>query len=196
MVVVIATTQSSTLELFSGNVRIFDKDMTLQEINSLKEKLSKAYIYALIAKLNYAAEEFGKDIDSCGYDFRVVNQTLGLKRTAASELCEIKIQIKGVSVSSSSMLQDKGVSFRYKLNSDLPRWGTSCFLVVMVIPEEENLNNWIILSEEEIILKKCAYYIEVPREGLAIGFVEIPKKNILTVDNFKRFFGAISKDDY
>lgn len=170
--------------------------MTPQEINSVREKLSKAYLYAMIAKLNYGAQEYGKDFDGCGYDFGIVNHSLGEKRTVTSVMNEIKIQLKGVSLSSTSMISQTSENIRYRLSSDLPKWGPKCFLVILTIPEVDNLEEWIVLDEEQLVLKKCAYFLEIPDSGLQAGYVEIPKTNLLTIENFKSFFESITKDDF
>lgn len=164
-------------------------------MNSVKEKLSKAYLYSLSAKLNLGIQENNKDYDSCGYDFKINNKSLGAKRTVFSEINELNIQLKGVSWSSQSMIKEDGDAIVYTLGSSIPKFGNS-YLVIVTVPPEDKIDEWIVLDGEQLVLKKCAYYYQVPSTGLTSGKVRIPKTNIITPDSFMDLFNNISKDIY
>lgn len=170
--------------------------MTEQELNSIKEKISKAYLYSLVAKLNYSIQELSKDFDGCGLDFSVINQKVGLKRSIASEKNQINIQIKGVSLSSDSMIKEEMDHVSYNLCTQIPNFGLNTYLFVVVVPVEDDIESWITLDKEQIVLRRCAYFFPVPKGGLNTGKIKIPKINILTQESFPKLFNNISKDNY
>lgn len=170
--------------------------MTDQELNSIKEKISKAYLYSLAAKLNYSIQEFNKDFDGCGLDFGVINKKVGLKRSIASENSQINIQLKSVSLSSDSMIKEESNCISYNLSTSIENFGINTFLCLVIIPKEDDIESWITLTEDQIILRKCAYFFPIPKEGLSTGKIKIPKENILTQESFPRLFNNISKDNY
>ena len=64
-------------------------------------------------------------------------------------------------------------------------------LIVFVIPD--NRNEWLSLDNNKLILKKCAYWYEVPEGSIHSSnsvsiTIEIPKTNILTPDFFDEQF--------
>ena len=50
--------------------------ITDQELNSIKEKISKAYVYTILSKLNFVVQETSRDMDGLGIDFEVINRTV------------------------------------------------------------------------------------------------------------------------
>jgi len=156
-------------------------------LNSKKNKLAKAYLFALTAKLNYAAQEPGSDFDGLGIDYQVINRLVGESRTVASEAEQVNIQLKAVSITSSSMLRKSDGFVEYNLNRELYPIGPNFYLVVVELLGDDAENTWIEYSDEQILLKKCAYFLKIS-EHLPAGFVKIPVTNMLTPDTFPTLF--------
>lgn len=162
-------------------------------LNNIKKKVSEAYLYAVVAKADFAIQKLHDEYDSLGFDYQVTNRRLGTKRTVFSESSEIKIQLKGVAQSSSSMLQDKDDCIKYNLDSPVVAIGPNCFLIVVNLLDDEKIDKWVEINDEELVLRKCAYFIKVPTSGFQPGFIKIPKTNKLTIDTLKTLF--ISNND-
>lgn len=158
------------------------------ELNSIKEKLSVAYIHGLNAYMNYAIEVLGKDMDGLGLDCMLINKVIGPGRKVASEANTIFFQLKAVSLSSTSMLKVKDDYISYNLSKSLAPIGTH-YLVVIVLQKEEDLERWLEVSPQELVLRSCAYYLHVP-ETLKAGFVNIPTTNVLNFETFPTLFEA------
>lgn len=157
-------------------------------LNSMKEKLSVAYLYGLNAALDYAIQETHKDLDGMGIDFIVCDKLIGPGRTVASEANTINLQLKGVSVDSASMIRETADEIQYRLKDELNPIGAH-FLVVVVLPREDELERWCQVTAEELTLRKCAYYLHIPTK-LKAGFIKIPKRNILNLETFPTLFDA------
>lgn len=170
--------------------------MTDNELNSIKNKLSEAYFLALAAKLNYAANPTNRDFDGCGIDYSVINHNIGVKRTVTTESSMVMFQLKCTSIGSQSMVADDGDVIKYRLDTPLNNFKVNAYLVVVIVPKNEEVDNWITLSQDELILKKCAYYIRIPDDGLSAGIVKIPKNNVFTFDSLRNIFETISKEDF
>lgn len=103
--------------------------MTNSQWNSIKEKFSKAYLHAVCAKANYALDEAGKDYDGLAIDYSIVNRHVGTKRTIPSESEKIKVQLKGVSISSESMFKEERNVIQYRLSKSIVPVGANHYLV-------------------------------------------------------------------
>lgn len=164
------------------------------ELNSVKNKLAKAYIHALAAKLNYVFQESNGDLDGMGIDFQIFNRRVGTSRTVGSESDQINLQLKGVSVTRTAMFRETDTYIEYNLTRALEPVGSNFYLVVVQLLEENELENWITHNADSLTLKKCAYYIKV-QSTLNTGFVRIPKTNILSPETFPTLFiPAINKE--
>lgn len=154
--------------------------------NSIKSKFSKAFLYSIGAKANFGMMESNADFDGFGIDFSVHNKEVGFGRTVTSEGSVIHIQLKGVSVSSKSMFKEDKDYIYYNLTKRLDPTGIF-YLVVVQLPEEENLETWIEIDSDKLILKKCAYYLRI-KAPLKAGFVKIPRSNLLTPQTLGTLF--------
>lgn len=162
--------------------------MTPQELNSTKEKFSKAYLYAVTAKLNYVVQEYSKDFDYCGFDYSIINKLVGESRSIASESSEIKIQLKCTSCSSESMFKDNGDFISYNLRDPINKLVQGRFyLVVVEVPKEEEFENWLEWTPDYLLIRKCGYYIEVENE--LKGKIVISKAKVFSPEQLPKLFG-------
>lgn len=164
-------------------------------LNSKKNKLAKAYLMALTAKLNYTAQESTSDFDAIAIDYFINNHLVGEKRSVASESQTINIQLKAVSITSTSMIRKSDGFIEYNLTDPLQPVGPNFYLIVVELLGDDVIDTWIEHCEENIMLKKCAYYLKIT-EPLPSGFVKIPINNILTPDTFPTLFlSSANKED-
>ena len=154
----------------------------------MQSALSIAYLYAVIGKVNYAINGTSKPYDDVGIDYEVINHTMGKNRRVASESSEIKIQLKSVCSSSTSVLQDEVDHIKYKLDTQLNTYGVNSYLVIVQLPERGKLDSWVDIKPEELILRKCAYYFKIPHPCLEPGVIKIPKTNIFDHNSIRTLF--------
>lgn len=163
--------------------------LPIGELNSIKTKFSEAFLYSINARANLALNRAERDFDGEGIDFSIINRSVGVGRAGrdtASESQTIHIQLKAVSVCSKSMLKEDGDSIQYNLTKSLEPIGIF-YLVVVVLPEVDTLDTWLEIGENQLILKRCAYFIRLTEKQNA-GFVTIPKANRLTPDTLNTLF--------
>ncbi len=159
-------------------------------LNSIKEKTSIAFLMGLNSTVNYAINSADKDFDGLGIDYTAINRTIGPGRTAVTPTNEINIQLKGVSVASSSVLDVTSTHVKYKLDKRLQAVGNH-YLFVVVLPKPEELLEWCGIDDEKLVLKAVGYYYKI--EGsLNSGVVEIPRSNQLTAETYMDLFENIT----
>ncbi len=163
------------------------------EMNSVKDKMSIAYLYGLNAKVNYALMEANRDYDGLQIDFKMTNKTIGPGRSAASESNEINIQLKGVSVSSLSMLQESDTEVVYTLAKSITPHGTH-YLVVIVLPPEDKVEDWHEVTIEHLLLRARAYFYLISGK-INAGKIHIPKANVLNPVTLVSLFDAAKNWD-
>jgi hypothetical protein len=157
-------------------------------LNSIKEKMSIAYMYGMNSTVNYVFSPADKDMDGLGIDLTIINKTVGTSRKAASESNTVNVQLKGVSVSSASMIAQTDTEVTYTLSEPLNPIGTH-YLVIVVLPDEAILHTWREVSPESLSLRACAYYKLIDTYQKA-GKIKIPKTNLLTPESYRGLFDA------
>lgn len=164
-----------------------------RQLNSIKSKFSVAYLHGLNAAVNFAMQEAGRDYDGLGIDFQITNKVVGPGRSVSSEANEINIQLKAVSVSSSSMLHETSSTIEYRLNKDFHPVGTH-YLIVVVLPKVDDIDSWCDVTDDSLTIRKCAYYLHI-NSVIRAGFVSIPKKNILNPESLVELFNIAETKD-
>lgn len=170
-----------------------EETLTAQQMNSIKEKMSIAYMHAINSTVNYTFTDTNKDMDSLGIDLIISSHSVGLSRTVASDANMIYVQLKGVSTSSKSMITitDKGIE--YTLAKPIIAIPTH-YLVVVVLPDHEELQVWREIGDERLVLKAKAYYKYIDGT-LKSGKVKIPHEDVLTEGSYKGLFKNASNKE-
>lgn len=147
--------------------------------NEIKTKLSGVYLRALVGKLDLNIQESGREFDLQGIDYQINNNNkYGIQSI-------LNIQLKGVSLSSKSMIQEKNSYIKYNLSRDYQNLPKPAYLIVVVFPDSKELKSWCTLTPKNLILRKCAYYIDLPQNK---GWIKIPKTNILNEKTLMNLF--------
>ncbi len=156
------------------------------ELSNIKSNLSLTYIRAIAAKLNFPFQDSSRDVDGIGIDCTIYNHGMG-SGDSYSLSSEIKVQVKAFSKSSVSMFKDGPKELEYRLSKDLKPQGAVFYLIVVELPEEDKFDEWVKITPDELILKRCAYYIRI-QNVVKQGFIKIPKTNRLTFDTLPSLF--------
>lgn len=156
--------------------------------NNIKDKMAQAFLYGLNSTVNYSLDEAGRDYDGLGVDFRVANQSVGLGRKAISAANELNLQLKAVSIDSTTMIEVTDEYIKYRLSKKLRAIGRH-FIFVVVLPEEAELMTWREIEEERLILNCKGYYYEIVGTQNA-GYINIPVTNRLDPESFINIFNS------
>ena len=164
--------------------------------NLTKEDLSEAYLMAVAAVNGFSAERVRRDNN--GIDVMVKNNGRLDNTCIKSEGC-IGVQLKATVNWSSN--DDNTISYALDVKNyhDLraidvvfPR-----VLVVLCLPKEES--DWLVISEHEFILRKCAYWFSL--YGLPdiansqTVTVRIPATNLLAKDAVRTLMLKAQRDE-
>ena len=166
---------------------------TDNEKNSIKEKMAIAFLHAVNSTVDYSIQENHKDFDSLGFDFMMASKTVGSKRTVVSGANAIYVQLKGVAESSTSMFKEDATHITYRLVDDLLQFGLSMYLIIVVLPDDEKIVNWRVMSNKDVLLNARGYYIRV-EQRLSKGMIKIPKTQQLNPETYRALFDIASKE--
>jgi len=125
--------------------------------NKIKEEISLAYVLAVAATRGFSTEITRVDSDSIDVTIRYNGYLDPQFSTLYSP--EIKLQLKATS---SPNLREEYIHFPLSIKNynDLKaRSGTPRLLVVLCLNEEKA--NWLKHSPDELVFKKCAYFLNL-----------------------------------
>lgn len=169
------------------------RTLTVGEKNSIKNKMALAFMHALNSTVNYHFQENDREMDGLGFDLTLASKTVGTKRTVASGANQINVQLKGVATSSVTMFSEDDTHIKYTLGDDLLQFGLAMFLIVVVLPPENDMESWRAISNDDVLLRARGYYFRVDGR-LARGKIKIPKTQQLTPTTYRAMFEAPSEE--
>jgi hypothetical protein len=168
----------------------------------IMEELSKGYLEVIANRkgfFNSIHRDYGTDLS-----IRKAKLCLNRKRYLTSGKA-IDIQVKAVSERYVNYLSDPSkLIIKYNLevknyNDLIDRANESgsfipLILAVFVMPE--NKNNWIDLTPEELIIRKCAFWYQIPpgqthSTNKTSVTIDIPKINRIDLDFYDNQFAAL-----
>ena len=165
----------------------------------IKEAISLRYIELIAAfngyKTGSSYPDYGTDLEIKEIDFRIENQHKRYLETGR----ELKLQLKATT-ENSIVIDDETI--KYDLNAStyndlLSRKNTKCplILILFVLPAEKT--NWLAISDNELISRKCAYWYfpdqsEFLTANSATKRVSINKKNFICNDTLNQLFDNFS----
>jgi hypothetical protein len=159
-----------------------------------KEDLSRAYVLAVAARagvlvnINDRNHDYG--IDGSFHEVSIING--GRVESGVT----IDFQLKATS---RDIIREECVSFPIdaKMNNRLAqRHGrlhcTSVILIVLCLPSQPD--EWLKLSEDELILRKCCYWSKISSftSNLNTCIIEIPRSQMFTPVALQQMLGKIS----
>ncbi len=162
------------------------------ELNQRKELFSKAYVRAVAAVAGCSVNQPEDDYDST--DLRIKARSI----EGAVSYPQLDLQLKCTSkyVLDADCIRYPLILKNYndlRINCQIPR-----ILVLVVVPE--NLADWIQQSEQEMLIKSCAYWVSL--RGLPVTqniksvTVEFPRSNLFTVKAIESMMQRISQGGF
>ena len=167
--------------------------------NDIKEQLSNNYIKILAANKGYMLDKPEKDY---GADFMVSRTTTYIHNGSTRYIKDnkyIDIQLKATTENGITV-DNVNNSIRFTLevknfNDLVIRKNTNnltpLVLILYILPVDRN--NWVDITNNEILLRKQAYWY-VPPDGSAMSnnvatvTITIPQANVLDIDCFDTFY--------
>ena len=150
--------------------------------NRIKEEINLAYVLAVAAIKGFSTEITRVDADSV--DATICYNGVLSQEESILYSPEIKLQLKATS--NANIINDHiHLPLPIKNYNDLrARVATPRLLVVLCLPEQKG--DWLTHSADELVLKKCAYYLNL--HGLSASenesgvTVRVPLVNIFSPD--------------
>jgi len=160
-----------------------------------KEGLSRAYVQAVGAKaqvlvsINDRSHDYG--MDGSFHDVSILNG----KRVESGT--KIDFQLKATSI---DVVRDEHVQF--SVDADLMNllasraktpYSTRAILIVLCLPAQSE--EWLELSEKELILRKCCYWTSISSftSNLYSATIKIPRSQVLMPETVRELLGKISQ---
>ena len=167
------------------------------QVTKIKEDISISYISALCSFAGIAYEIVRHDDD--GTDGTLRKRVL-LDNNRKYD-AELRIQLK--CTSALSQYTDCGDVLTYKLKvknyNDLCLPSTTPIILgLLVLPENEE--EWLLWSEEELLIKGCMYWAEFSgsseSENTSSITVSIDKKQVLNVETLNQILEKIAREEW
>jgi hypothetical protein len=159
------------------------------DLNAQKEKFSDAYLQAVVAVAGFGLAKPQPDDDSVDWII-VASSSSGVNRRP-----RLEVQLKSTSRSVVGPthvhypLEIKNYDDLRTENPIVPR-----ILVVVTLPGE--LDNWVQQSEDELVMKHCAYWMSLrghpSTQNNATVTVQVPRNRIFTPDTLSRIMRVIN----
>ncbi|MDR2117151.1 MAG: DUF4365 domain-containing protein [Planctomycetaceae bacterium] len=161
------------------------------ELNKIQSNLSFSYLHAVVSRAGGICEQTNRDADNMGIDARLTFS--GKKKI---KIIDINVQLK--SIRQKPIIVDNKIhySLTAKQFDKYTQKSTTPFLFILFhVPD--NPKDWLSLSENELILKKCSYWTSLtgapPCEGNSTT-IFIPTKNLFSVEQLQTLINKLSEE--
>ncbi len=167
--------------------------------NDIESELSYAYLHAVASKAGAACANCNRHEDNRGVDAKITAWG-PFSGGGANDLEEIDLKIQLKATIGTPLINDGYIS--YALNGinrydDLRKQtlATHRILVVMFLPGNDT--DWLQISEDELVLKKCAYWVSLRGAAQSANAtsqtVYIPQAQIFNPTSLMDICGTLSR---
>jgi hypothetical protein len=165
------------------------------DLNAQKEMFSYAYVQAVASVAGYSVCFKPRPMDNAGVDLSI---------EATGEVGKVlfpKIDVQVKCTADENILDKDYVKFslpvkNYKILID-SKAVDPLILVVVLVPKD--LSNWLQITEENILMKKCGYWVSLkgtpPTQNKEKITVELPRQNLFTPVNLQRMMEKIGRKE-
>ena len=167
--------------------------------NDIESELSYAYLHAVASKIGAASKVGNRHDDNNGIDASLTAWAPFLNGGYIQEV-DLKIQLKatiGVPVDNGTHLSYflSGINRYNDLRSEA--LAVHRILIVMYLPADSN--HWLTISENELILKKCAYWVSLRGAASSANgsgeTIYIPKTQIFNPESLMDICARLSRKE-
>ena len=150
------------------------------DINQQKEQFSYAYIYAVAASAGYSFQIAARPLDFDGIDI-ILAGGIG---SGIIRYPRLELQVK---CTSRDVIGQEAIRYPLEVKNyndlKVENIQTPRLLILVVVPD--NLDNWLIQSQQELCLKYCGYWVSLrgqpPTLNQTTVTISIPRQNIFNV---------------
>lgn len=165
--------------------------------NDIESELSYAYLHAVASRAGLNCKVENRHGDNYGVD-AIVDHFGPIPDTYITDV-SLRVQLKATINKGSE--KNNHISYLFKGASQYDRLRTNCgqphrILIVLFLPKEPE--NWLHLSEQELLLKQAAYWVslygaEAMAPDAASKTVYLPKNHLLTPQSINLLCQEIGK---
>jgi hypothetical protein len=168
-------------------------------LNDIESELSYSYLHAVVSKAGASCKITNRHEDNRGIDAQITAWSPFANGGYLEEI-DIKIQLKATT----SELKIKDGCITYFLDETkryddlrMPNLSIPRFLVVMFLPKNEV--DWLKISTDELVMKKCAYWVSLrnaPESTNTSGqTVYIPETQIFNPESLMDICSKLSRNE-
>jgi len=170
--------------------------MPLSE-NNIESELSYAYLHAIASRAGLSCVYTNRHEDNEGIDARI--RFLG---DCGGLLTDVALEIQLKATRQKPPERDGVFSYDLTLKhyDKLRKNKTECQLLLVVLFLPEDPNEWLLCTDDELALRKCAYWVSLrgatPSLNKTSETVYIQRKNSLSVESLKELILKRSNEEY
>ncbi|MCU0549313.1 MAG: DUF4365 domain-containing protein [Leptolyngbya sp. Prado105] len=160
-----------------------------------QEEFSYAYLDAIAAVAGYALQVKGRALDNAGIDISV--EVPGEIGRVLSPRFDAQVKC----ISDSSIIRDEFVHYALAVHNyrRLIHPNPSCHQLLILVFVPRDTANWLDITEDQTLLKKCAYWISLkgapPTQNTETITVQVPRKNLLTPNTLQTIMQTIAEGE-
>ncbi len=169
------------------------------QMQDKESELSYAYLHAVAAQAGFACQVSARLCDNHGIDATVrVLEKLSPDSVLTDFTIDIQLKatIQNLTEIDGRFSYSLPITQYDKLRS--PFAANQKLLVILQLPE--NPSEWLTLGEEQLVMKRCAYWVSLRGASEVTGqkstTVRVPRKNLLSPDIFREIAKVRSLEEY
>lgn len=169
----------------------------------IESELSYAYLHAVVSKVGIGCEIATRHEDNRGIDVKLT--CWEQFQDSYKEEIDLKVQLKATIKEPSQTDTHFSYFFHFHNGSSKP-YDLLCeetkhinrLLIVLFLPT--NAEEWLNVHPEQLILKKCAYWVSLRGAEMSSNksgqTVYLPKEQLLTPENLRDVFVKLAKNEH
>lgn len=169
-------------------------------LSHMKERLSAAYVQAVAARAG--VKLFGREVNEYGVDgyFQQIREWRKDKYKETGE--QIQCQVKATwewGFQGDLVYYDMKTKAYDKL-VDVVEDDSPTIFILFCLPKEEELDFWLKIDEQNLVLKNCCYWDYITGEPTgkddSTKRIKIPRTQLLSPDIINEFFEMLKRGEF
>ncbi|MCX8481600.1 MAG: DUF4365 domain-containing protein [Sediminibacterium sp.] len=168
--------------------------------NDIESELSYAYLHAVASKAGASCIHSSRTMDGNGIDAIIIGWAPFPNGAADVQEISIYVQLKATI----EVPNETDTHFSYFIKgidryNDLRANTISTHRILVVLFLPNNAEEWINITSEEFILKKCAYWVSLNGASASTNLtgetIYLPKTQIMNSENLTQIFAKLSRNE-
>ena len=158
------------------------------DLNASKEQFSNAFLLAVAAVAGCSVAKPSVDNDSI--DWTISNRLPRRPKLDVQLKCTAEDDGNGASVA---------FPLKKKNYDDLTVVDLICPRILILVAVPEQIDNWILLTENELVLRRCAFWVSLqghpPSDNENSVTVHVPRRQTFTVESLIELMEKVDRGD-